>query len=417
VPCSLSCLGFLLLGGGAAPLQAQSSDYLYWSGAFLNNIGRAKLDGTEIVHPFLPVYSPTGIAVNDEYLYWVKYEGGFNNSYIGRARLDMTEINPHFIIPSSFSTWGVAVDDQYIYWTNAQPFNNIGRAKLDGSEVNNCFIENKGGTWLGGAPRGIAVKGGYLYWTNYWAEHEEYGIPRYSIGRAKSDGTEVDSFWIKDCGISHGIALTETHIYWTNYSGSIDRAKLDGTEAEVWLNIDLLYPVGIGIKDDFIYWGEALNETWFEGRIGRAKLDKSFIEKELIVGYGGFCIALSPERIEYTFAGFFSPVENTPVVNKANAGQAIPVKWRITDKNGLPISDPASFKSITSYSVNCAAFAGEPTSTVVEELAAGSSGLQYLGNGWWQFNWKTSKSYKGQCRIMKLTLDDKSEHTASFSFK
>jgi hypothetical protein len=124
----------------------------------------------------------------------------------------------------------------------------------------------------------------------------------------------------------------------------------------------------------------------------------------------------APPLKKYTFDGFFSPIENSPVVNKANAGQAIPVKWRITDKNGQPISDPASFKSITSYIVNCATFAGDPTSSV-EEFAAGSSGLQYQGNGWWQFNWKTPKSYKAQCRVMKLTLDDKSEHTASFSFK
>jgi hypothetical protein len=118
----------------------------------------------------------------------------------------------------------------------------------------------------------------------------------------------------------------------------------------------------------------------------------------------------------YTFEGFFSPIDNIPTVNKANAGQAIPVKWRITDKNGLPVSDPASFKSITSYSVSCSTFAGDPTSEV-DEYAAGSSGLQYLGDGWWQFNWKTAKTYKGQCRIMKLTLDDHSVHTASFSFK
>ena len=103
-------------------------------------------------------------------------------------------------------------------------------------------------------------------------------------------------------------------------------------------------------------------------------------------------------------------------MNKANAGQAIPVKWRITDKNGLPISDPPSFINITSYRVDCASYEGDPTN-YVEESTVGSSGLQYIGNGWWQFNWKTSKAYKGQCRTMKLTLDDKSEHTASFSFK
>ena len=103
-------------------------------------------------------------------------------------------------------------------------------------------------------------------------------------------------------------------------------------------------------------------------------------------------------------------------MNNAKAGQAIPIKWRITDKNGLPISDPASFVSITSYGVSCSSFEGDPTSSV-EEVAAGSSGLQYLGDGWWQYNWKTPKSYAAQCRVMKRTLDDKSEHTASFSFK
>ena len=124
----------------------------------------------------------------------------------------------------------------------------------------------------------------------------------------------------------------------------------------------------------------------------------------------------APPFVPYNFDGFFNPIENAPVVNQAKAGQAIPVKWRITDKNGLPISDPASFVSITSYGVSCASFEGDPTS-FIEEVAAGSSGLQYLGDGWWQYNWKTPKSYAGQCRVMKLTLDDKSEHTASFSFK
>ena len=124
----------------------------------------------------------------------------------------------------------------------------------------------------------------------------------------------------------------------------------------------------------------------------------------------------APPYVPYTFDGFLSPIENSPVVNKATAGQAIPVKWRITDKKGLPIADPKSFVNITSYSVNCATFSGDPTNEV-QESAAGSSGLQYLGDGWWQFNWKTPKTYKGQCRTMKLTLDDKSEHTVSFSFK
>jgi hypothetical protein len=53
----------------------------------------------------------------------------------------------------------------------------------------------------------------------------------------------------------------------------------------------------------------------------------------------------------------------------------------------------------------------------VVEVYTGSSGLQYLGDGNWQFNWKTPKSYVGHCRIMTLTLNDGSTHDAYFKFK
>jgi hypothetical protein len=46
----------------------------------------------------------------------------------------------------------------------------------------------------------------------------------------------------------------------------------------------------------------------------------------------------------------------------------------------------------------------------------GRSGLQYLGDGYYQFNWKTLKSYKGHCRTMTLSLGDGNEYTAEFQF-
>ena len=47
---------------------------------------------------------------------------------------------------------------------------------------------------------------------------------------------------------------------------------------------------------------------------------------------------------------------------------------------------------------------------------AGESGLQYLGDGNWQFNWKTLKDYAGQCRTLTLELSDDSTLTADFKF-
>jgi hypothetical protein len=116
------------------------------------------------------------------------------------------------------------------------------------------------------------------------------------------------------------------------------------------------------------------------------------------------------------FYGFFSPIDNPPNLNLANSGQTIPVKWRITDANGAPISDPASFRSLSSYTVSCDTYSGDVESAL-EEYSAGSSGLQYLGDGYWQFNWKTSKTYARQCRTMVLTLRDNSAHTSNFKFK
>jgi hypothetical protein len=109
----------------------------------------------------------------------------------------------------------------------------------------------------------------------------------------------------------------------------------------------------------------------------------------------------------------YHPIDNNQP-NSAKAGQTVPVKWRLTDTNGNPVSDSASFVSLTS-SVTPGSCGGSADAI---ETYAGSSGLQYLGDGYWQFNWKTPKSYAGQCRTMSLNLnDDGSGRTASFIFK
>ena len=56
------------------------------------------------------------------------------------------------------------------------------------------------------------------------------------------------------------------------------------------------------------------------------------------------------------------------------------------------------------------------TPDAVEDYA-GDSGLRYLGDGNWQFNWKTPKTYAGQCRTMVLTLSDGTTLEALFQFK
>ena len=118
--------------------------------------------------------------------------------------------------------------------------------------------------------------------------------------------------------------------------------------------------------------------------------------------------------VPFTFTGFFAPVDNPPVLNLGKAGQTIPVKWTLA-QGGTPVSDPASFKSLTSYPVMCSDLTGNPTDALPVNTA-GSSGLQYLGNGTWQYNWKTLTSYANTCRRAVLTLQDGDTHTFDLKF-
>jgi virginiamycin B lyase len=71
------------------------------------------------------------------------------SSTIGRAKLDGTDVDPSFITVASSPTGGpvgVAVDAAHVYWTNSYT-NSIGRAKLDGTDVDPSFIRGARGPW------------------------------------------------------------------------------------------------------------------------------------------------------------------------------------------------------------------------------------------------------------------------------
>ncbi len=116
--------------------------------------------------------------------------------------------------------------------------------------------------------------------------------------------------------------------------------------------------------------------------------------------------------VGYGFGGFAAPVDGGKV-NLVKAGRTIPVKWRVVDAAGAPVSDPASFVDLTSSGGAC----GTAGAGAIETHAPGSSGLKYGGDGQWHLNWKTSKAWSGECRTLTLRLDDGTSHTAQFRFK
>lgn len=128
---------------------------------------------------------------------------------------------------------------------------------------------------------------------------------------------------------------------------------------------------------------------------------------------GGLCVSLADLGNIGSVSGFFAPVNNMPVDNMVKAGQAIPLKWRVLDYNGNAVSDPGSFADVSSVTGINGAGANDP----VEAFAAGQSGLQYLGDGYWQFNWKTLKVWAGTGRTVTVELSDGTTLTAEFMFK
>jgi hypothetical protein len=115
----------------------------------------------------------------------------------------------------------------------------------------------------------------------------------------------------------------------------------------------------------------------------------------------------------WDFQGFFQPVDAMPVLNQVTAGKGVPLKWRVLDASGAPVTD-LSTATITVGSLDCES--GEGVDQIEQALTNGSA-LQNLGDGYYQLNWKTLKSYAGTCKTMHLDIGDGVTHDAYFKFK
>lgn len=113
----------------------------------------------------------------------------------------------------------------------------------------------------------------------------------------------------------------------------------------------------------------------------------------------------------YNFTGFFSPINNLPTLNAANAGKNIPVKFSLSGNKGLSI-----FAADNPYSVSFNCANNDPGVDIVETNNPGQSTLSYSPDTY-HYNWKTESSWAGTCRQLRVTLNDGSVHVANFKFK
>jgi hypothetical protein len=120
-------------------------------------------------------------------------------------------------------------------------------------------------------------------------------------------------------------------------------------------------------------------------------------------------------RVVYGFSGFQPPVNGSAgAVNVVKAGKVVPLKWLLADAAGVPVTTLGSVR-VSTVSHSCTTTAGG-VQDPVEETAPGGSGLQNLGDGSYQYNWRTPTSYAGSCRTVRLDLGDDLPRPVEFRF-
>jgi len=222
-----------------------------------------------------PFSFTTDTAPTSGHIYWATGNG----SEIGRADLDGQNVD-HSFIAGQLATWGVAVDASHVYWTSLA--GTIGRADLDGGNPNSSFITGASDI------RGVAVDSSYIYWTNSGAN---------AIGRADLDGNNANQTFITGASFPTGVAVDSGHIYWTNWTnGTIGRADLDGGNATQNFIGGGQHPFGVALDSRYIYW------TNYElGTIGRADLDGLNPTQSFITGpFGAAGVAVDSGHIYWT---------------------------------------------------------------------------------------------------------------------
>jgi len=135
--------------------------------------------------------------------------------------------------------------------------------------------------------------------------------------------------------------------------------------------------------------------------------------------FNGSTPSIFTQSVQYIFVGFLPPVDNLPIWNSAKGGQTIPIKWQLTDNNGTIICDLntlATPNGLTSIQTMCPG--GAAVIDPIEEVLASPGSTVFRCDGTqFIYNWQTSKSWAGTCRILTVRLADGTTHTAQFTFK
>ena len=103
-----------------------------------------------------------------------------------------------------------------------------------------------------GAPHGVAIADGYVYWADYWAASD-----RGTVNRIPLQGGNA-TVLVAERGQPENVAVDDGFVYWTDYeAGFVGRVEVTGGTPEI-IATQQDRPWSILVHDGFVYWSELL---------------------------------------------------------------------------------------------------------------------------------------------------------------
>jgi hypothetical protein len=238
------------------------------------------------------------------FVYWTNANPG---TTVGRAKINGTGLNDNFI-PGLNNPQGVAVDSKFIYWADTGA-NRIGRANLDGTGVNLNFI-----TTGVSMPQGIAVTSASgIFWANG-------ASPSKTIGHANIDGSNpVTNF--ATVGHACGVAADQNFVYWLdNTNNKIGRVSVSGGVPDPnFITLPTGNGCGLAVDSSFLYWS-ARNSMSMLGSVGRVPVGGGAANPDFIPAIPSGILFTPGPAVNSQYA-FWSNPSSTPgsgAIGRAN---------------------------------------------------------------------------------------------------
>ena len=277
----------VLASAAVGALPSAASAAFYWtvsSGFFEGSIGRTAGPGKPVqLHWIKHASGPAAITTTRRHVYWVNNDAGT----IGRARIDGSHVDQAFIERVGLGAFDLTVGGGRIYWLYCcEDPDAIGSARLDGSQADNRFISFEGAAFDGygpyAEPFGLDAYGGYLYWSNYCGvclDEPDEG----TISRANLDGTGIDLDFVESLDPKtspSGIAVGPSGIYWHDrHTRAIWKASLDGTVVTPNLVTGLNpYNAQVEIDDRHLYWTRDAPHAISRSDLAGGNVDRRYLK-------------------------------------------------------------------------------------------------------------------------------------------